>query len=121
MNDEDHYCENCDERVLRIEDRFDNLDIYVRHLDNNSTPATIEGFIDKFQNQKLIFLPVIETKKIAERFSNCERLNEDEIFIAINRDHIYSITYDTLPCEHDNNDDAFDLLFIQQALYWMNH
>ena len=90
------------ERVLRINYRFDNNDIYkstsaiyVRHLDNDFTPATIKGFIDRFQNQKLIYLPVIKTKTIAEIFSNCcERLNENEIFIAINRDHIYSITYE---------------------------
>ncbi|WP_186433612.1 hypothetical protein [Lactobacillus jensenii] len=38
------------ERVLRINYRFDNNDIYkstsaiyVRHLDNDSTPATIKG------------------------------------------------------------------------------
>jgi|UPI00065DF6E9 hypothetical protein len=99
------------ERVLRINYRADNQDsvpIFVKHLDNDPTPATVKGFADRYQNQKLIFLPVIETKEITDHFNVNNRLNvnkdnEDEIYIALNTQYIESVNYDTLPDKEDND------------------
>lgn len=90
------------QRVLRIDYKMQTSDnvypIYVSHLDSDFSSATIKDFVNRYKDQKLVYLPRQITNAIYNHRSVCEMFMDDtEELIAINTDYIYSISYKKIP------------------------
>ncbi|EEX27746.1 MULTISPECIES: hypothetical protein [Lactobacillus] len=89
-------------RVVRIDYKDDPYGspktIYTSHLDSGFQPATIQDFVNRYKDQKLVYLPSAKTITITDyEFETVERYLDSEEAIAINTDYIYMITYEKLP------------------------
>lgn len=90
-------------RVVRIDYKADSYGnpktIYTSHLDSAFQPASIIDFVNRYKDQKLVYLPSAKTIAITNHdFRVTERyLADEEEAVAINTDNIYMITYEKLP------------------------
>lgn len=89
-------------KVLRIDYKMQTSDnvypIYVSHLDSDFSSATIKDFVNRYKDQKLVYLPRQITNAIYNHRSVFEFFMDDtEELIAINTDYIYSISYKKIP------------------------
>ncbi|MCF1843708.1 hypothetical protein LZE20_07340 [Lactobacillus jensenii] len=90
-------------RVVRIDYKADSYGnpktIYTSHLDSGFQPASIQDFVNRYKDQKLVYIPSAKTISIINPgFKVKERyLSGEEEAIAINTDYIYMITYEKLP------------------------
>lgn len=90
------------QRVLRIDYKMQTSDnvypIYVSHLDSDFSSATIKDFVNRYKDQKLVYLPRQITNAIYNHRSVFEIfIDGTEELIAINTDNIYSISYKKIP------------------------
>lgn len=90
------------QRLLRIDYRMQRSDnvysIYVSHLESDFSSATIKDFVNRYKDQKLVYIPRKKVTSIYSGYSIYENyLDDTEELIAINIDYIYSISYEKTP------------------------
>lgn len=87
-------------RVVRIDYKDDSYGnpktIYTSHLDSGFQPASIQDFVNRYKDQKLVYIPSAKAISIINPgFKVKERyLSGEEEPVAINTDNIYMITYE---------------------------
>ncbi|ERJ44141.1 hypothetical protein N581_07905 [Lactobacillus jensenii MD IIE-70(2)] len=90
------------DRLLRIDYKLQKSDnvyaIYVSHLDSDFSSATVKDFVNRYKDQKLVYIPRKKVSSIYSGYSVYESFSEDtEEPIAINTNYIYSISYEKIP------------------------
>lgn len=90
------------DRLLRIDYKMQASDnvysIYVSHLDSDFSSATVKDFVNRYKDQKLVYIPRKKVISIYSGRSLFESYADDtEDPIAINTDNIYSISYEKKP------------------------
>lgn len=89
-------------RLLRIDYKQPNLNyidsFYVGHLDDTFETPTVEDFVYRYKNERLIFLPIEKVIEIPGLTSIVERYQAgEEQTMALNTNNIYLVSEEKLP------------------------